>query len=376
MRVLLVTPSMSALMGGVTVSIGLLAQVLSRKHEVEIWTTTHQSDRIVPALAQAARVRFFPLALRPCFVAPKLVSEVRALGNRFDAINVFHFWTFFGLLGALAASSHRNPIFIHTDGIFLPAALRHHSWKKALARLAGARALLNQFTAAIACNAIEVPAIREWGFRKPVHVLPNAVLPHKAVPGAFRLRHSIPTHAPLVAYLNRFHPIKRVVELCRSFEKVQAANLNVVFVLAGDCSGSYGREVRALAECTGLQARFVGHLTDIEKWELLADADVLCQYSAQESQSNALTEALAAGVPVVISRGCNFESVAAADAGIVVDSVEEMAQATTALLANPGVRARMGQHASEFVSANFGPNAIRRTYEDIISCYTDTLVVP
>jgi|ERR1035437_363201 hypothetical protein len=90
---------MSALMGAAISTIGMLAQVLSRTCDVEIWTTTHQSDHIVPALAQPARVRLFPLVLRPLFVARELVSQVRALGNRLDTINVFHFWTFFGLQG-------------------------------------------------------------------------------------------------------------------------------------------------------------------------------------------------------------------------------------------------------------------------------------
>jgi glycosyltransferase involved in cell wall biosynthesis len=141
---------------------------------------------------------------------------------------------------------------------------------------------------------------------------------------------------------------------------------NVVFLLAGDAATPYGREVQAHAARAGLNARFLGHLGLQEKWSLLADADVLCQYSAQEAHSNALTEALTAGVPVIASRGCNFEEIGKESAGFIVDSVEEMANATTRLLEDDELRSRMAANALQ-LAQNFTPEAAARSYLQIFN---------
>lgn len=366
MRILLLTPSISVRMGGSITSMIALAKLLSRDHEVEVWTTSHDVKNWDTALCDVCEVRGFRLVSERFFVAPGLLPALMREIRRFDVINVFHFWTMTGVLGGLIAPLLECPVFIHTQGILLPVALEHHGWRKRLAKLLGAGRLLNRFRAAVACNQVELQFIRRWGFRNRVYVLPNAVDPIAAERGVLRRRLGLPDHSRVVVYLNRFDPIKRVVELCRAFRLVQDCHDNAVFVLAGDAATPYGREVRAYAEDIGLRAHFVGYLGPQEKWYLLADADVLCQYSAQEAHSNTLTEAIAAGVPVIVSRACNFEQIGTASAGFVVDSVEEMAGATARLLADDHLRRRMSINALR-LARDYTPEVVAATYTCIVS---------
>ena len=352
---------MSSRMGGSIASIGTLAKVLSREHTVEVWTSDHDSEYLDPAVSSVCTVRMFRLASKPFFLAPGLLPALISEGRKFDAFNVFHFWTFTGLVAGLILPFQQAPSFIHTQGIFLPVALRHHRRRKQVARLLGAARLLSRFTAVIACNPVEVPAIRKWGSPKTIHVLRNPVIPVPAERGGLRGRLGLSEDVRVVAYLNRFDPIKRVVELCQAFRVVQDRCQDTVFVLAGDAATPYGREVQAYAARSGLRARFLGHLGLRDKWSLLADADVLCQYSAQEAHSNALTEALSAGVPVVASRGCNFDEIGTEGAGFNVDSVEEMANATIRLLEDDGLRGRMSAQALQ-LARNYTPEAAAKTY--------------
>lgn len=347
-------------MGGSIASIGTLARVLSREHTVEVWTSDHDSEYLDSAVSSVCTVRMFRLASRPFFLAPGLLPALISEGRKFDAFNVFHFWTFTGLVAGLILPRLQAPLFIHTQGIFLPVALRHHRRRKQLARLLGAPYLLSRF-AVIACNPVEVPAIRKWGSPKTIHVLPNPVIPVPTERGGLRGRLGLSDDVRVVAYLNRFDPIKRVVELCRAFRVVQDRRQDTVFVLAGDAATPYGREVQAYSARSGLRAHFLGHLGPREKWSLLADADVLCQYSAQEAHSNALTEALTAGVPVVASRGCNFDEIGTEGAGFNVDSVEEMANATIRLLEDDGLRRQMSAQALQ-LARNYTPEAAAKTY--------------
>lgn len=352
---------MSSRMGGSIASVCALAKLMSHDHDVELWTTDHEAQCWDPRLRDNCKVRAFRLVFERFFVAPGMLPALLREMNGFDAVNVFNFWTMTGLLGGLLAPFLQVPVFIHTQGILLPVALRHHGWRKRLARSLGGRWLLNRFSAAIACNSIELQFIRQWGFRNAMYVLPNAVIPIAAGPGAMRRRLGLSEDIRIVAYLNRFDPIKRVVDLCRAFRIVQNRCDDTAFLLAGDAATPHGLEVQAYAKEVGLRACFLGHLDPDEKWNLLADADVLCQYSAQEGHSNALIEALAAGVPVIASRGCNFAEIGTEGAGFNVDSVEEMANATIRLLEDDGLRRQMSAQALQ-LARKYTPEAAAKMY--------------
>ncbi len=269
-------------------------------------------------------------------------------------------------MGACLARAQSVPMFIHSQGILLPHALQHHRKRKRIAQLIGGRSLLNSYAGVIACTEVEIPAMREWGVRRPIHILPNAVTPQPTHPGAFRAREAIPEDAPLVVYLGRFDPIKRLLELCEAFQAVQEHRKDAVFVLAGDYTTAYGQKVRESARAAGIRAHFTGHLGSRDKWDMLADADVPCQYSVQEGHSNTLLEGLAAGVPLVISAGCNFGAVQEAGAGLIVESVAEMGDAILGLLAAPADRQAMGRRGSA-LAAGYSPTAIFDRYVEIVS---------
>jgi glycosyltransferase involved in cell wall biosynthesis len=364
-HILFITRSLSVRDGGGGVaSIYTLAKSLAQEHQVTIWTTAHDIHNMDRSICKNCRVQVFQCSYFALLM--KLTTKASSIDlAHFDVINVFHFWTVSVLVGALIAAKEKIPTIVHTQGIFLPVALAHRAFRKRVASAAFARRILNSLKGVVVCNMVEVEHSRRWGVRKPIYVLPNAVLPMPARRGVFRRALDLPEHVKVVLYLNRFDPIKRVLELCQAFRKVQDSAEDVVFLLAGDASTSYGREVQAYAVQSGLRAHFLGHVGPEKKWELLADADVLCQYSAQEAHSNALTEALAMGVPVVASHNCNFPLIAFEGAGSVVNSIDEMAEATLRLLLDEDLR--RGSSANAFrLGQRYSPEAIAKTYSEIM----------
>jgi glycosyltransferase involved in cell wall biosynthesis len=183
-----------------------------------------------------------------------------------------------------------------------------------------------------------------------------------------REKYGIPPDVPVVLYLNRFNPIKRVLEMCRGLARIQAEHGTVRFVLAGDYDNPYGHLVRKWVQDAGLRAHFTGHITGEEKWMLLRDATLMCQYSAQEGHSNALLEGMAAGLPLVISKGCNFDAVERMKAGIVLDSVDGLAQGALQILRNPEMANMMAQNGRKLANENFSMQAIAEQFEATL-CY-------
>jgi glycosyltransferase involved in cell wall biosynthesis len=95
-------------------------------------------------------------------------------------------------------------------------------------------------------------------------------------------------------------------------------------------------------------------LADEARLQALAAADLFVLPAVGEGFSMAVLEALASGVPVVVSPECHFPEVAPAGAGLVVEpAVAPLRDALRALLTDPERRATMGQHARELVRRHY-----------------------
>jgi glycosyltransferase involved in cell wall biosynthesis len=102
------------------------------------------------------------------------------------------------------------------------------------------------------------------------------------------------------------------------------------------------------------RVHLVGPLYGPDKLAALADATCFCLPSRQEGFSVAITEALACGVPAVISDACHFPEVAEQDAGLVTPlDPAQIAQALLQVLRDPSARSRMGAAGRALVQARY-----------------------
>jgi glycosyltransferase involved in cell wall biosynthesis len=91
-----------------------------------------------------------------------------------------------------------------------------------------------------------------------------------------------------------------------------------------------------------------------QKYSLLRDATCFCLPSRQEGFSIAIAEALACGLPVVITKECCFEEVAEVQAGwITAGSPEYLSRALTEALSNPERSRQMGDRGRTLVRERF-----------------------
>ena len=110
---------------------------------------------------------------------------------------------------------------------------------------------------------------------------------------------------------------------------------------------------------------FLGIRRDIPS--VLASLDVAVLTSDSESLSNAVLEAMAAGLPVVAyGVGGNCELVSE-NRGTLVPKGDEtdFAIAVQRLLSDAALRQQKGDNARSFVKENFSLDRIRRCYEDL-----------
>jgi glycosyltransferase involved in cell wall biosynthesis len=95
-------------------------------------------------------------------------------------------------------------------------------------------------------------------------------------------------------------------------------------------------------------------VSGLEKFDLLARADLFCLPSAAEGFSMAVLESLASSTPVLLSPGCHFPEVEKAGAGRIVETnPEAMGDALAELLAEPARLQEMGRLGRGFVAREY-----------------------
>lgn len=162
-----------------------------------------------------------------------------------------------------------------------------------------------------------------------------------------------PAHdVPSVLFVGRMDQEKRVDELIRAFAALPGglpAHLDIV----GD--GARRADWTALAASLGIAERvtFHGFVSEEELLAAYARADVFCMPSIAELQSIATLEAMAAGTPVVLADAMALPHLVRQGRNgwlFPPGDVAQLSRRLGTLLADAGLRARMGAVSREIVA--------------------------
>lgn len=374
MRVLHVTayfaPAFSY--GGPPRSILGLCQGLQRAGvEIEVFTTTANGASDLRASPpgedqyEGVPVRYFPSVFpRRIFQARGLGAAVSAGITRYDLVHVHGLWTSPGWAAARHARRAGVPYVVSPHGMLDAWSMAHHPARKRIAYWMVERRILARAAFLHATAATEAEAFRAWNRRVPIVTLPNGVeAPERltAAGGAFRGRLNLRADTPLVAYVGRLHVKKRLDLLAAAFDRVRGVHPNAHLVIAGPDEDGYRRRVEPCFAGAGRSVHWTGELDNAEKWSLLADATALVMCSDTENFGNVVVEALAAGVPAVVTQTCPWEELEPAGCGFwVPQHAEAIGNALITLLTDPARARIMGEKGRALARANYSWNAIAR----------------
>ncbi len=185
-----------------------------------------------------------------------------------------------------------------------------------------------------------------------------AVLPDA---GPLRARFGL-EGARVVLFMGRLHPRKGVGVLGRAVSQLDAPDVRLL--VAGPDEGA-GADLRQLAAADP-RIVLAGYLDGEARLQALAAADVFALPAVGEGLPMSVLEALAAGVPAVISPECHLPQVAKAGAGRVVPvDADAVAGALADVLADDDLRGRMGAAAQALIAARFTWQAVAAQMADV-----------
>jgi glycosyltransferase involved in cell wall biosynthesis len=158
----------------------------------------------------------------------------------------------------------------------------------------------------------------------------------------------------IILYVGRLAGVKGLGYLVDAFAVVRRARQDTALVLVG--SGPLRPELETSCRKHGLQnVVFVGFKQPTELPPYYGLADVFVLPSLSETWGTVVNEALAAGLPVVVSRtvGAAGDLVRQGENGYIVPEADSqaLAHALLAVVGDEGTRKRMAQRSQEIVSS-------------------------
>jgi poly(glycerol-phosphate) alpha-glucosyltransferase len=354
-----------------------------------VLTTTADGPADLPA-SHAAGSHYEGVAVRYLQRAfPRRLFGARGLGgaldeaiSRCDLVHVHGLWTLPGWSAARRARRAGVPVVISPRGMLDPGSIAQRAWRKRIAYAVVERRNLLGAALLHATSSAEAHALRLWAPGSPVVTVPNGVdLPEaETPPGDARQRLGIPEGAPLLLFLGRIHPIKRLDLLAQAFVRVRAALPDARLVIAGPDERGERRRVEPHFAAAGQSVHWIGETGDAEKWALLAAADLLVLCSDSESFGMSTLEAMAAGTPVVATRTCPWPDIETAGAGFwVAQEPEAIARAALAILDDDERAAEMGGRGKALARSRYSwgaaASALAARYREIVERGAVPLVV-
>lgn len=256
-----------------------------------------------------------PLSLQPV-VGPKAIGFQRGLVARLesycpDLLHVHGIWMYPSLATA-RWSAGRRPYVISPHGMLDPWAVRNSAWKKWIAALLYENAHLAGAACLHALCDAERDAIRAYGLKNPVCVIPNGVdLPtaSSGVPPPWA--GEVPAGAKVLLYLGRIHPKKGLPALLAAWAATGRRGAladDWFLVIAGWDQNGHQHELETLASELGIgeRIRFVGPQFGLDKQASYERAQAFVLPSLSEGLPMTVLEAWSHGLPVLMTPQCNL----------------------------------------------------------------------
>jgi glycosyltransferase involved in cell wall biosynthesis len=327
MKVLHIIPSVSAAHGGPSRAIINIEQALAaRGIEVTTATTNDDGNRhtlVVPC----GKPIVMPFATRWYFPRNTVLFKVSVgLGQWLkDNIASFHLvhahalFSFAPIAAAFLARRARVPYILRPLGVLARYGMtRHHPIVKRASFALIERRLIESASAVHFTSSTEQAEAEALGLKCNGVVIPLGI----DVAGVSKsaIVRTKPAEAFSLLFLSRIEQKKNLEGLLHALRHVLAKRFNVTLSIAGGGDPQYIESLQLLARNLAIadQINWLGYVEGERKREALMAASAFVLPSHSENFGIAVAEALAAGLPCIVSRGVAIsDRIEKAGAGIV-----------------------------------------------------------
>jgi glycosyltransferase involved in cell wall biosynthesis len=247
----------------------------------------------------------------------RLKNTIRAA----TGVHIHGVWETHCMIAAGIARECKRPYVISVHGMLEQWALRSKRLKKALYAALVEIRRMQRAACLRALSLDEVDDYRRLGLTNPIAIIPNGTDAQPgATPGLFLDAYPQLTGKRTILFLGRLHQKKGLQLLLQAWARVSSKADDVHLVIAGPDSENMRASLEKVTDELKLRSSvtFTGMLTGEQKWSAFAAASLFVLPSYSEGFSIAILEALAMGLPVIVTTPCHIPEVAIHDCGWVI----------------------------------------------------------
>jgi len=309
--------------------------------------------------------------LRPIASIPALAGHLRALSP--DLIHAHGLWLRPLDVAHREARARGIPLVLSPRGMMSPWSWRNHRWRKRLANVLVHPGALAGVSGWHATSDEEAEDIRELGFTQPICVVPHGVEMPDATALALAREHWItacPACAdrPTALFYSRFHPKKRVLELIDLW--LEKAPAEWLLIVVGIPEFYSVENLRSYVYRAGGSKR-IEIFDGANRPAPYAAASICLLPSHSENFGMVVAEALAAGVPALVTDSTPWKLLDSARAGWCVPWSDYGTALQSALEELPDSLKARGANARAWTHATFAwsntARALLAFYEDLLA---------
>lgn len=382
MKILYVCPyyKTANIRGGPANSISSLCEGLAQAGtQITVFTTNANFESLPDdsltksVVIDGVPVWYFPLFYNGLyfFYSPLLTSAIKQNIKSYDLVVIDSLWSHPLIPAAQNCLKYQIPYIIPARGQLYPWALSQKKLKKSIYLILLVQRYIDRATAIQCTDQVEAQAVSRLGLDPQVFVVPNSIRcsNYNNLPkyGTFRRQFSIHQEAIVLLFSGRITQIKRpdIAVDTLAFVSSLGLGIDVHLIIAGPDQDGLIPQLKTKAQSLGCadKLHFTGLLESDAIRYALGEANLLLMPTeVQENFGMAALEALAAGVPVLVSEGVPVGRWAEeAGAGrIVTCKREAFQQAAMELLSTPEQLRKMGQNGIKLAREVFDIRVVTR----------------
>ena len=317
-KLLILTSSLSRASGGLFDAVRGLAFALSKSKRYLPFAAglrDSHTDRDLSLWGDIGTEAFDILGPRAFGYSPSLRNCLTDKNP--DILHVHGLWMY-PSVAATAWSGNRKPYIISPHGMLDPWALNNSQWKKRIGALLYENRHLQGASCIHALNHAEAEAIRAYGLKNPICVIPNGIdLPALPAPDGRKQTRTL-------LYLGRLHPKKGLPQLIEAWSivKNEAQRSGWQLEIAGWDQLGHEADLKALAGRLKINSRirFAGPRFREEKEATYNEASAFILPSFSEGLPMTILEAWSWRLPVLMTDQCNLPEGVSAGAALMLEA--------------------------------------------------------
>jgi glycosyltransferase involved in cell wall biosynthesis len=358
MKVAVILADVGTSAGGLYYSVRALSAGIAVNSEVDVkvFASGCASEAVMKHWCPLVPETFPVRGPRSYSYAPGLLEALIAFKP--DVIHLHGIWQYTSHVARKAAVACGSQLVLSPRGMMDAWAMRNSKWKKKLMFILQEKQVLNRVDCFHALNQSEADSIRGLGHTQHIKIIPNGTdLPDRNDIGLLGGENE----DKKIVFIGRIHPKKGIAELLNAWKLLRDRSPNLSsdwkLVIAGWDDGGHleGYQKKAIQLGLADSIEWPGKVYGHDKERLLHETSAFILPSFSEGLPMAVVEAMAYGLPVIMTEACNIPEAFAAGAALRIEpNPESICEGLAQFIGMPSSEASgIGEKARNLVESKF-----------------------